>query len=197
MTGLISLDPALVPEARRAGYRSTLTATPEEAAVEWLAAIDPEGSELDAVVTSLLSRDAAVVPLLAAAESRGLDSRGLPAALDLVRLLDANGIRMAVGSGTPSSDASAARFHRELELLVRAGIPPVRVLAMASRDGAIAVGELHRRGTIEPGKRADFVVLEADPVADIGNSRRVRYVVLEGRTWTSRPDGGLERVRFP
>lgn len=196
VAGLISLDPALVPAARREGYRATLAASPERAAAEWLAAVDPDGPEMDAVVTSLLSRDAAVVPLLAAAESRGLDARGLPAALDLVRLLDGYGIRMAVGSGTPSSEASAARFHRELELLVQAGIPPVRALAMASRDGAIAVGELHRRGTIEQGKRADFVVLEADPVADIVNSRRVRYVILEGRAWAPRPEGGLERVRF-
>jgi imidazolonepropionase-like amidohydrolase len=51
---------------------------------------------------------------------------------------------------------------------------------MATRSGAEALGLLRETGTIEPGKRADLVVLEADPLRDIRNSRRIRYVVLGG-----------------
>jgi len=66
---------------------------------------------------------------------------------------------------------------------------------MATRNGAIALGELHRRGTIEPDKRADFVVLAGDPTVDIRNTGRIRMVVLDGRGWISRRGGGFERLR--
>lgn len=178
-------------------------------AVAGLVPLDPESPEADALVTALLSGDAVLVPLLASGappppepssaepSSAGTGPEEANARrLLLARLLDDQRVRMAVGSGAPSSAASADRFHRELELLVEAGISPLRVLEMASGNGAVALGELHRRGTIEEGKRADFVVLEADPVADIRNSRRVRFVVLEGKAWKPRPEGGFERLRF-
>ena len=67
---------------------------------------------------------------------------------------------------------------------------------MATRNGAIALGELHERGTIEIGKRADFVVLEANPLADIRNARRISFVVLDGDAWTFDREGDWRRVRF-
>ncbi len=79
---------------------------------------------------------------------------------------------------------------------MEAGIPPLEVLGMATRNGAIALGQLHERGTIEIGKRADFLVLEANPVADIRNARRISLVVMDGRAWTLGPDDAWRRVRF-
>jgi len=79
---------------------------------------------------------------------------------------------------------------------VEAGVPPIDVLSMATRNGAIALNELHRRGTIEADKAADFVILAADPTVDIRNARQVRAIVLDGRGWVPLPEGGFQRIRF-
>lgn len=71
--------------------------------------------------------------------------------------------------------------HRELELLASAGIPPAEVLRIATRAGAASVGLLEETGTVAVGKRADLVLLAADPRAQIGNTRRVVWVMKGGR----------------
>src|SRR6185312_13631367 len=54
--------------------------------------------------------------------------------------------------------------------------------------GAAAMGQSAQRGTITPGKRADLVVLKADPTHDIGNTRKIDFVVKNGRIY--RKNGG-------
>ncbi len=75
-------------------------------------------------------------------------------------------------------------LHQELALLESAGIRAGEVLRLATRNGAASLGILGETGTVEVGKRADLVVLEADPLVDISNTRRIRYVVLGGRMYT-------------
>jgi imidazolonepropionase-like amidohydrolase len=105
-----------------------------------------------------------------------------PKVLDLVRLYHRRGVRLVAGSDLPNSwVVPGAGFHRELELLVHSGIPPLDVLSLATRNGAAALGL--DAGTVEPGRRADLVVLDANPVVDIRNTRRIRLVVKEGRPW--------------
>ncbi|MGI6871849.1 amidohydrolase family protein [Amycolatopsis sp. 3B14] len=70
--------------------------------------------------------------------------------------------------------------HRELEALVEAGLSPLEAIEFATRRSSHLLG-LTDRGTIEVGKRADLLVLDADPRADITNTRRIADVVLEGR----------------
>lgn len=70
--------------------------------------------------------------------------------------------------------------HREMELLVAAGIPPLEVIRIATLGGARFLGKADRLGTIEEGKLADMVLLDADPAADIGNARRIRTVFKNG-----------------
>jgi imidazolonepropionase-like amidohydrolase len=60
------------------------------------------------------------------------------------------------------------------------------VLTAATRNGALAMGRLNDFGTVERGKIADLVVLDADPTADIRNVRRVALVVRGGEVWTRR-----------
>ncbi|MEO8449135.1 MAG: amidohydrolase family protein [Gemmatimonadota bacterium] len=72
-------------------------------------------------------------------------------------------------------------LQRELGLLVEGGLSPLQALQAATRNAAAAAGKLAEAGTIEPGKRADLVLLDADPLADIGNTRRIRAVVTRGR----------------
>ena len=74
-------------------------------------------------------------------------------------------------------------IHDELALLVDAGLTPQAALQAATRNAARFMGQLDRRGTIEVGKIADMVLLDADPLADIHNSRSIRAVVLNGKLY--------------
>jgi imidazolonepropionase-like amidohydrolase len=111
------------------------------------------------------------------------DRRGrsvFPKLLELVRLYDERGVVLLAGSDTPSPwVVPGPSLHRELQLLVEAGIRPERVLQIATRNAAQALGI--EAGTLEPGKRADIVVLDADPLADMRNTRRIDAVYLGGR----------------
>lgn len=110
-----------------------------------------------------------------------------PRMLALVRRLHREGVQLTAGSDLASPWViPGVAFHQELALLESAGISRVEVLRMATRNGAEALGIGHEAGTIEVGKRADFVVLEGDPLADIANTRRILYVVLGGSIY--RPD---------
>lgn len=100
------------------------------------------------------------------------------------RLFDA-GVLLTVGT----DGANPWFFQRELELMASAGIPAAEVLRMATRNAAVALGRPSEFGTVEPGKRADLVVLGADPLADIGNARRIEWVVQGGRM--TKPGGFL------
>jgi imidazolonepropionase-like amidohydrolase len=100
----------------------------------------------------------------------------------LVRRYHQGGVLLAAGSDTPQAwTVPGVSLHEELELLVEAGIPPLEVLRIATRNGAEALGLLDRVGTVEAGKRADLLILSADPVADVRNTRRIERVVQGGR----------------
>lgn len=72
-------------------------------------------------------------------------------------------------------------LHDELALLVQAGFTPMEALQAATRNPAIFLGELNSQGTVERGKVANLVLLEANPLADIRNTQRINAVVLNGR----------------
>jgi imidazolonepropionase-like amidohydrolase len=100
----------------------------------------------------------------------------------MIRVFHERGVLLTAGTDymNPWMTPGVA-FHRELELLVSAGIPPLDVLRIATRNGAEALGILQEAGTIEAGKRADLVVLTADPLAAIANTRKIERVFLRGR----------------
>ncbi|MBZ5725392.1 MAG: amidohydrolase family protein [Acidobacteriia bacterium] len=73
-------------------------------------------------------------------------------------------------AGVPIAVASAGGdFYRETQLLVAAGIPPLDVIVAATSHGAMALHQLDQRGTVQPGKRADLLLLSANPGEDIRN----------------------------
>jgi imidazolonepropionase-like amidohydrolase len=72
-------------------------------------------------------------------------------------------------------------LHDELEWFTKAGLPPLEALQTATINPAIFLGRENSQGTIEVGKRADLVVLDADPTADIRNVARIADVVVRGR----------------
>jgi len=73
-------------------------------------------------------------------------------------------------------------IHKELEVEVTgAKLTPLQAITSATRGAAHAIGVDDIRGTVAPGKIADVLIVDADPSADIRNTRRIRYVVKDGR----------------
>src|SRR5690242_3602936 len=72
-------------------------------------------------------------------------------------------------------------LHREMELLVDAGMKPMDVIVAASRRAAEYLGQEKTLGTIEPGKTADLIILSQDPLEDIRNTRKIEQVIYAGR----------------
>ena len=88
-------------------------------------------------------------------------------------------------AGTDASDEpwvfAGSSLHDELELLAQAGLTPLAALQTATLNAAKFLGKTETMGTIGPGKSADLVLLDADPLADIRNTKKIRAVVLRGR----------------
>jgi imidazolonepropionase-like amidohydrolase len=99
-----------------------------------------------------------------------------------LKTLHAKGVRIAFGtdSGANPSRIPGWAEHRELELMVRAGLSPMDALVAASRGSAAMIG-ISDRGTLEKGKRADLLVLAANPLEDIRNTRKLVSVWHDGR----------------
>jgi imidazolonepropionase-like amidohydrolase len=96
--------------------------------------------------------------------------------LALVRTLHDAGVTIV-----PGTDAlSGFSLHRELELYVEAGIPPAEVLRMATLGSAQVMKRNGELGTVEPGKLADLILIDGDPVARISDVRRVTLTVKDG-----------------
>jgi imidazolonepropionase-like amidohydrolase len=99
-----------------------------------------------------------------------------PVAQENLKLLhEAGGV---VVLGTDQSLGPAV--HRELELLVASGISPLDAIRIGTLHGAVFLGKEKELGTIEPGKLADLVLLDADPTADIDNAKRIHLVIKGG-----------------
>lgn len=88
------------------------------------------------------------------------------------------GVAILAGSdgGNPGES-----LHQELELLVAAGLTPAQALRSATLEPARYLGAGGSLGTVEVGKAADLVILDADPLADIRNTRKIAGVVLAGK----------------
>jgi hypothetical protein len=101
------------------------------------------------------------------------------------------GVRVLAGSDLPVS-TGVPPLHDELVALVRAGMTPLEALQASTRSAAEFFGRLADEGTVEVGKKANFVLLEANPLTDIANTRRVAAVVLRGRLISG---ADLQRLR--
>jgi hypothetical protein len=103
-------------------------------------------------------------------------------AAEAVGALHAAGASVLAGTDTfDAFDLPGISLHQELALLVGAGLTPMDAIQAATRNAADYRGSLGTEGTIEPGRRADLVILDADPLADIRNTRRISAVVQGGR----------------
>jgi imidazolonepropionase-like amidohydrolase len=116
-------------------------------------------------------------------QRRQLLERAWPVWLKHLREMREAGVRIMAGSDVAVLNVfPGAALHEELRLFVDSvGMSPLEALASATRKPAEWLGLADSVGTIEPGKVADLVLLDADPLADITNTRRIAAVVLRGR----------------
>jgi imidazolonepropionase-like amidohydrolase len=108
--------------------------------------------------------------------------------LEIVEQMHKAGVPILAGTDTAAGVRVYPGFslHEELELLVQAGFTPLEALQTATRNPGQYLG-LADTGTVEKGKRADLVLLDANPLDDIRNTRRIQSVVVAGR-YLSRDD---------
>lgn len=131
-------------------------------------------------------------PTLAAA----LDSPGAPPAREarlseyykdmLAVLSELHRQGLTVVAGTDQAIPGYS-LHRELEIYVQAGFTPMEALQAATSAPALVMGLDKELGTIAVGKRADMVLLDADPLADIRNTRRVDRTIASGAVYDPAP----------
>jgi imidazolonepropionase-like amidohydrolase len=99
-----------------------------------------------------------------------------PVAQENIRQIHAAGGVMALGTDQSIGPA----VHREMELLVAAGISPLDVIRIATLNAAKFLGKEDELGSITEGKLADMILLEADPIADINNAKKISMVIKNG-----------------
>ncbi|HEX9220921.1 MAG TPA: amidohydrolase family protein, partial [Gemmatimonadaceae bacterium] len=103
---------------------------------------------------------------------------------DRTRDLKDAGVKLLAGTDMPQAFVYPGfSLHEELELLVRSGLTPLEALRAATYNPADFLGALDSLGTIAKGKLADLVLLDADPLTDIRNTRRISVVIANGRVF--------------
>jgi imidazolonepropionase-like amidohydrolase len=103
---------------------------------------------------------------------------------DRTRDLRDAGVKLLAGTDTPQPFVYPGfSLHEELELLVRSGLTPLEALRSATYNPAEFLGALDSLGTVTKGKVADLVLLDADPLTDIRNTRRISLVIANGRVF--------------
>jgi hypothetical protein len=90
------------------------------------------------------------------------------------------GGRVIPGTGAGNTTPGIA-LHREMELMVDAGLEPMEVICASTLRSAEFLGVSEQLGSVEPGKLADLVVVDGDPLRDISSSRNVSTVIKDGK----------------
>lgn len=100
----------------------------------------------------------------------------------LVGVMHRTGVRLL--AGTDALDGyvlPGLSLHQELALMVESGLTPMAALQTATRNAAIFLGRVDSSGTIERAKRADLLLLDANPLTDISNTQRIHALILDGQ----------------
>jgi imidazolonepropionase-like amidohydrolase len=108
------------------------------------------------------------------------------------------GVRILTGTDAPLRNSPPGfGLHEEMQLLVQGGLTPFEALRAATYEPARYLRMLDSAGTIESGKVADLILLDANPLRDIRNTRRIAAVVSNGRLIDSRERQRLLRSANP
>lgn len=100
----------------------------------------------------------------------------------IVGKMQASGVPILAGTDSAAPYVIPGfALHQELALLVEAGLTPMQALQAATKNPADFLGKLETQGTIEPGKTADLLLLDASPLDDIRNTQKIRALILQGK----------------
>ncbi|MGH9796871.1 MAG: amidohydrolase family protein [Candidatus Polarisedimenticolia bacterium] len=162
------------------GYRRLY----EAAAERKVPAVDDPNGCVDPGTLTRLGETARLPPGgvdAAAARRRGRSETWAKFAPANLKAVHDAGIPIAMGTdaGNPLT-LHGPSVYAEMEAMQAAGMTPMEVLVASTRGGASAMGRAREFGTVESGKIADLLVLEADPTRDIRAMRRIRHVVRGG-----------------
>jgi imidazolonepropionase-like amidohydrolase len=142
----------------------------------------------DDLVKMMLDKGTFFVPTLAIAwaykEAHPAVFSGLK---QTVKILHSAGVNIAAGtdSGTPGVVIGKG-LHKELELMVEAGISPMEAITAGTRNAADNLGKANELGTIESGKLADITAVSGDPLKDIRDTREIKLVIKDGKILVNR-----------
>ncbi len=126
------------------------------------------------------------------AEKPGLVTRAIELRHQLILALHKAGAGLLLGADSPQIfNVPGFAIHRELEYLVDAGLTPYAALQTGTANPAGFLAATARFGTVQPGLDADLLLLDANPLDDISNTRRIHGVMLRGR-WLDRRE--LDRL---
>jgi len=183
------VDPAFIAELKRrnVGYIPTLTrdvsvfqyeSTPpylEDAF--FLRGLPMYASQIERV------KDPSLHAKIKSNPGTAVAKRQLEQGLRNLKLLSDAGVMIAMGtdSGTGLGRWQGYFEHVEMELMVKAGMTPMQTLVASTGNAAKVMAIDGEVGTLQPGKRADLLVLTADPLADIKNTRRIESVWIDGK----------------
>ena len=182
-------DESRIPEAVRRTREAGLWNVPTESLIHHLLLPDPENrlvarEELRYVPRPM--RESWIKARADFQEAEGYDPETAKsfAALrgKLLKDLADGGAGMLLGSDAPQFfNVPGFAIHRELAILAGAGLTPYQALASGTANVARFLGEEGKFGTVTPGARADLILLEADPLADVANVQKRAGVMLRGR----------------
>jgi imidazolonepropionase-like amidohydrolase len=187
-----SFGTALLPLRAAEQYRQAVLAdngARREGRYQVWDAIDLDSPRARALFKLVAERGTFVSPTLAVFERQPGDKdttdvhvRGFKKMEAFVGRAQREGARIVVGSHSDVPHAERGwAYQRELELLVESGLTPMQAIVAGTLENARFFHADDRLGSVEPGKLADLVLVEGDPLADISAMRRVRRVMLAGR----------------
>jgi imidazolonepropionase-like amidohydrolase len=105
--------------------------------------------------------------------------------LELVNIMRRAGVQFMAGSDGPDPYVFPGfSLHAELEWLVKSGFSPTQALQSATFNPALFQAKLDKFGVVETGHMADLVLLEANPLEDIRNTRKIAAVVIDGKYYS-------------
>jgi len=102
-------------------------------------------------------------------------------------------MKVKIASGSDAGDFPVGQAGRELEMMVKYGMPALQALRAATLVDAELLGWQDRIGSVEPGRFADIIAVEGNPLDDIGAVRRVRFVMKGGEIYAGAPAGPPSR----
>jgi imidazolonepropionase-like amidohydrolase len=119
------------------------------------------------------------------AETRATYRDLYPRQLDLAKMFADAGVRMMTGTDGGSLMAPGTTLRQEFAELTQAGFSPLKILQMTTIDPADYLGRRDTMGTVEPGRNADLVMLDANPLENVDNLHRINAVIRAGRHYSA------------